>query len=266
MDNLDGPAEGPPAAGTDSSGSQATPTPHAAAAAPVHASRMGAVLVPTAPTPGPQACMAREQAPREGVGSAPPDCDAPAWHGGDLGTRGPPSQAADSAGHDLASQAAASELSGAVDPSVRRAPTDTSPPTDGPGAPVGLATASSDSAATPLVAPKPALDSAASAASPVDRRTALAAHLARQAAPALSRREAALQRSMRDLQRQCTELGRTMAEAQARQGPLVQRLQAAQTRLGGLAAAPATAGSAAVQAMQAMLSQALHIQRNMPSL
>ena len=68
------------------------------------------------------------------------------------------------------------------------------------------------------------------------------------------------------LQRQCTELGRTMAEAQARQGPLAQRLQAAQTRLGGLAAAPATAGSAAVQAMQAMLSQALHIQRNMPSL
>ena len=111
--------------------------------------------------------------------------------------------------------------------------------------------------------PKAELDPAALAARQADRRTALSAHLARRPAPTPARREAALQRSMRDLQRQCAELGRTMAEVQARQGPLVQRLQAAQANLATLSASPAAAGSAAVQALQATLSQALHIHRNM---
>ena len=68
---------------------------------------------------------------------------------------------------------------------------------------------------------------------------------------------------MRDLQRQCADLGHTMAEVRARQEPLVQRLQAAQATLTTLFATPSSASTAAVQALQATLSQALQIHRNM---
>ena len=72
---------------------------------------------------------------------------------------------------------------------------------------------------------------------------------------------------MRDLQRQCADLSRTMADVQARQGPLVQRLHAAQATLTTLSASPSSAGTAAVQALQATLSQALQIHWNLqPSL
>ena len=96
-----------------------------------------------------------------------------------------------------------------------------------------------------------------------DRRAALAAHLAQRPQTALARREAALQRSMRDLQRQCADLGRTIADVNARQGPLVQRLHAAQATLTHLSSAPATAGTAAVQALQRTLAQALQVHRAM---
>ena len=106
-------------------------------------------------------------------------------------------------------------------------------------------------------------DTAAPPARAADRRAALSAHLARRPAPTPTRREAALRRSMRDLQRQCADLGRTMAEVRARQGPLVQRLQAAQAALTTLSTSSAASGSAAVQALQATLSQALQVHRTM---
>ena len=110
-------------------------------------------------------------------------------------------------------------------------------------------------------------DAEAYAARRTDRRAALAAHLAQRPQTALARREAGLQRSMRYLQRQCAELGRTIADVNARQGPLVQRLHAAQATLTHLSSSPATAGSAAVQALQSTLAQALQVHRAMrPSL
>ena len=96
-----------------------------------------------------------------------------------------------------------------------------------------------------------------------DRRTALTSHLSRQTPSLTVQREAHLLRSMRALQSQCADLSRTMAEVRARQGPLVQRLYAAQSALTNLSNSPATAGSAAVQALHATLSQALQAHRAM---
>ena len=123
--------------------------------------------------------------------------------------------------------------------------------------------------AASMARPRPKVETGAGATAALrtDRRAALAAHLSRRPAAALARREAGLQRSMLDLQRQCAELSRTMAEVNARQGPLVQRLHAAQAALTSLSSSPATAGSAAVQALQNTLSQALRAHRAMqPSL
>ena len=88
-----------------------------------------------------------------------------------------------------------------------------------------------------------------------DRRAALTAHLTRPPAgqsPAhprsdtSSHREAALHRSMRDLQQQCADLAGAMAEIRARQGPLVQRLHNAQAALTALRSSPSAAGTPAV--------------------
>ena len=111
--------------------------------------------------------------------------------------------------------------------------------------------------------PKAETGADAAAVQRTDRRAALAAHLSRRPAAAYARREAGLQRSMLDLQRQCAELGRTIADVNASQGPLVQRLHAAQEALTSLSSSPATAGSAAVQALQNTLSQALRAHRTM---
>ena len=128
----------------------------------------------------------------------------------------------------------------------------------------GPAPASQSSAAS-SGRPRPKVETGAdgSATCRADRRTALAAHFARRPAAALARREAGLQRSMLDLQRQCADLSRTMADVHARQGPLVQRLHAAQAALTTLSSSPASAGSAAVQALQNTLSQALRAHRSM---
>ena len=266
MDDLEAPTAGAADPGPRVRGPETSPAPFEAALSSASASGAGAVLVPTAPSSWLQAESAHEQADNGGLWSDYPDEEDPFGYGGGLDNLDPPTPTGGPVGHAHTLPSAAHVPSGADDPGGTRTPEVTAPPTNEAEAWTVPAPAVPLSHASPLVVPKPELDPAAPTAPPVDRRTALSAHLARRPAPNLSRREAALQRSMRDLQRQCTELGRTMAEAQARQGPLVQRLHAAQTRLGGLAAAPATAGSAAVQAMQAMLSQALHIQRNMPSL
>ena len=121
----------------------------------------------------------------------------------------------------------------------------------------------SEPASTACPCPKVETGAGATAAQRSDRRAALAAHLSRRPAPTLARREASLQRSMLALQRQCADLSRTMAEVNARQGPLVQRLHAAQEALTSLSSSPATVGSSAVQALQATLSQALQAHRAM---
>ena len=138
-------------------------------------------------------------------------------------------------------------------PVAPSAPTHSRPPprraTPGPSAAAGAEPTS----------PKVDLAAAAPTIRPMDRRAALAAHLARRPAPTPARSEAGLQTSMRDLQRKCADLSSTLAEVHARQGPLLQRLQTAQAALTTLTASPASAGTAAVQALQATLSQTLQV-------
>ena len=239
-------------------GVEAPSGPAPAASSVPHCSPRGTSRTANTPRAVPSASRPRATAGEVGHATLDGDIPALAQAGVQVGPRpNPLDQGPSEIGSGLSVPAAVGEARSGPAPaasSVPRSPT----PEAGPAR-------ASQSSATSSARPRPKVETgaASSATSRADRRTALAAHLARRPAAALARREAGLQRSMLDLQRQCADLSRTMADVQARQGPLLQRLHAAQAALTNLSSSPASAGSAAVQALHNTLSQALRAHRSM---